>query len=75
MRQGISAAAPASPLVWFEIMPDNTTHLYIPKAEMGQGIHTALAQIAAEELAVDWAQLVVHQADLARGFAAWAATG
>lgn len=69
MRQGISAASPDSPLVWFEIGPDNITHLYIPKAEMGQGIHTALAQIAAEELAVDWDQLVVHQADLERGFA------
>ena len=27
MRQGISAALPASPLVWFEIGPDNITHL------------------------------------------------
>jgi isoquinoline 1-oxidoreductase beta subunit len=69
MRQGISAAVPDSPLVWFEITPDNTTHLYLPKAEMGQGIHTALAQIAAEELALDWEQLAVHQADLERGFA------
>jgi len=69
MRQGISAASPDSPLVWFEIGPDNITHLYIPKEEMGQGIHTALAQIAAEELAVDWDQVVVHQADLERGFA------
>ena len=69
MRQGFSAALPDSPLVWFEITPDNTTHLYLPKAEMGQGIHTALAQIAAEELAVGWEQLVVHQADLERGFA------
>jgi len=68
MHQNIAAAVPDSPLVWFEITPDNTTHLYLPKAEMGQGIHTALAQIAAEELAVEWAQLVVHQADLAHGF-------
>ena len=68
MRQGISAAVPDSPLVWFEITPDNMAHLYLPKAEMGQGIHTALAQIAAEELALDWEQLVVHQADLERGF-------
>lgn len=69
MRQGISAASPDSPLVWFEITPDNTTHLYIPKTEMGQGIHTALAQIAADELALDWKQLAVHQSDLERGFA------
>lgn len=68
MTQGIRAPLPDSPMVWFEIASDNTTHLYIPKAEMGQGIHTALAQIAADELAVDWGQLVVHQADLERGF-------
>jgi isoquinoline 1-oxidoreductase beta subunit len=33
---------------------------------MGQGIHTALAQIAAEELEVAWEQLEVHHADTGR---------
>lgn len=49
------------PLIWFEVYPDNQVRLYLPKAEMGQGIHTALAQIAAEELEVPWDSLeVVH---------------
>ena len=49
------------PLVWIEISPDDSVRLFVPKAEMGQGIHTALAQIAAEELEVPWEELeVVH---------------
>lgn len=64
------AAVPESPFVWVEIAPDNQTKLFIPKVEMGQGVHTALAQIAADELELDWALVEVHQADLARGFAA-----
>lgn len=56
-----------SPLVWFQIDPDNTTHIYIPKVEMGQGAHTAIAQIGADELEADWANVVVHQATGAEG--------
>ncbi len=61
-------ALPESPLVWFEIDAANQAHLYIPKIEMGQGVHTALAQIAAEELELDWETVVVHQADTQTGF-------
>jgi isoquinoline 1-oxidoreductase beta subunit len=38
---GMDAEATA----WFQVTPDNTIKLFIPKAEMGQGVHTALAQI------------------------------
>jgi isoquinoline 1-oxidoreductase beta subunit len=49
------------PLVWIEISTDDRIRLFVPKAEMGQGIHTALAQIAAEELEIPWERLqVVH---------------
>ncbi len=50
------------PLLWFEIHPDGRVLMFVPKAEMGQGIHTALAQIAAEELEVAWDQLEVRHA-------------
>ncbi|MDP8232282.1 MAG: hypothetical protein P9L91_06380, partial [Candidatus Zophobacter franzmannii] len=30
------------PTAWFEISPDNRVRLYVPKVEMGQGIHTAI---------------------------------
>jgi isoquinoline 1-oxidoreductase beta subunit len=51
-----------SPFSWIVITPENQIHLYIPKVEIGQGIHTALAQIIAEELDVGWDQLEVKQA-------------
>ena len=50
------------PTAWFEISPDNRVRLFVPKVEMGQGIHTAIAQIGAEELAIPWEQLDVQQA-------------
>ena len=52
----------ASPDAWFEIMSDNTVNLYLPKSEMGQGVHTGLAQIAAEELEIGLNQIQVFHA-------------
>ena len=49
------------PLLWFEVTPDSRVRLAMPKVEMGQGVHTALAQIAAEELEVAWEQIEVVQ--------------
>jgi len=57
----------APPNLWFEILPDSTVKLYSPKVEMGQGVHTALAQIAAEELEIEWKDIKVVQASTARG--------
>ena len=36
--------------LWFEVNPDNTITLKSPKVEMGQGIFTGFAMLAAEEL-------------------------
>lgn len=55
------------PSVWFEITPDNQVKLFVSKAEMGQGIHTALGQIGAEELNITWEQLQVVQGNTHRG--------
>lgn len=60
---GIDAEATA----WFQITPDNQVILFVPKVEMGQGIHTALAQIAVEELEINWQQLEVVQAGTGQG--------
>lgn len=57
----------ATPLTWFEIKPDNNVTFYAPKVEMGQGVHTSLAQIAVEELEIDWSQLSVLQSTTSRG--------
>lgn len=56
-----------SPDAWFDIAPDNSVTMRLPKVEMGQGIHTALAQIAADELDADWEKVRVVSADTLAG--------
>ncbi len=65
---GSGTKFPAIPNVWFEIAPTGPVVFFSPKLEMGQGIHSALVQIAAEELEADWSQLEARQADSTRGF-------
>lgn len=59
---------PRSPWAWLEIGPDERVHFRSPKAELGQGTQTGLAQLLAEELEVDLERVVVHQPDTAVGF-------
>lgn len=58
------------PQAWFEINADNQATLFLPKSEMGQGVHTALAQIAAEELGMAWEQITVVHASTDQGVVA-----
>lgn len=60
--------APSAAAVWLQVSAAGIV-FFAPKIEMGQGIHTALAQIAAEELEVTPEQLQVRQADSDHGFA------
>ena len=52
---------------WIRVASDNTVTVFTGKAELGQGILTALAQIAAEELDVDVAAIRMVSADTNRG--------
>jgi len=63
---------------WLRLDPDNRVTVYVPHSEMGQGVHTALAQMAADELDADWELVTAEQApatdlfangDLITGFA------
>ena len=54
---------------WIKIAPDDTITVYSPTIDFGQGSHTALAQMAAEELDADWAHIRVEQAPPMPGFA------
>ena len=65
--------------IWLKISPDNTVTAIVPHAEMGQGVHTTLAMMLADELDADWSKVEVLEAPadkeyanyaLARGFAA-----
>jgi len=47
---------------WIKIAPDGAVVLAMPRSEMGQGVHTALAMLAAEELDVPLASVRIEQA-------------
>jgi isoquinoline 1-oxidoreductase subunit beta len=42
---------------WLLIGPDNAVIIRVARAEMGQGAHTGLAMLVAEELECDWASV------------------
>jgi isoquinoline 1-oxidoreductase subunit beta len=50
----VDAAAAWDPNTALTITPDGIVTVHITKAEMGQGVGTALAQIVAEELEAEW---------------------
>ena len=55
------------PKLWFEINTDNTITLKSPKVEMGQGIFTGFAMLAAEELDMSLDQIKVIHANSTNG--------
>jgi isoquinoline 1-oxidoreductase beta subunit len=61
---GAPPAQSLAPNTYITINPDNTFTIVAKNPETGQGIRTALPQIIADELDVDWAQVKIHQADL-----------
>ena len=64
---------------WLKIDADNVVTAIVPHCEMGQGVHSVLAQMLADELDADWSLVRVMQApadgnyvvpDAIRGFMA-----
>ena len=49
---------------WLKILPDSTILVQVPRQEMGQGVHTMLAMLVAEELDADWSKVRVEQAPI-----------
>ncbi len=63
LAQEAAKPAPPNPFdAWIRIDKTGNVTLICGKSEMGQGIHTALTQILAEELEVDWSRVKVEQA-------------
>jgi isoquinoline 1-oxidoreductase beta subunit len=62
MDRGIEAdGASFAPNAFIRIAPDDTVTIVVPKSEMGQGVLTALPQIVAEELDVEWERVRYEQ--------------
>jgi nicotinate dehydrogenase subunit B len=52
---------------WIRLEPDETVTVFTGKAELGQGVLTALVQIAAEELDIGFDQIHMVSAGTSRG--------
>ncbi len=55
---------------WVVIEPDDRCTIRVARAEMGQGTHTGLAMLVAEELGCDWNQVRVQQVTPGQNLAA-----
>lgn len=47
---------------WVKILPDNSITVIVPHAEMGQGVHTVLPMMLADEMDADWSTVSMEQA-------------
>lgn len=54
---------------WLRLQADGRVQIAMPRAEMGQGVHTALAQLLAEELDADWSRIEVIDVPVAQVYA------
>lgn len=59
---GAPATAGFEPNAFVRIAPDNTVTVIAKHLEMGQGTHTGLPTVVAEELDADWSQIRVEPA-------------
>ncbi len=70
-RQRLTTAAPLPVAAgqsalngWVKVGADNRITVVMSKSEMGQGVHTGLAMLLAEELDADWSQVAVEQSPI-----------
>ena len=62
-------AAGAEVNAWVVVKPDDTCVIRIARSEMGQGTHTGLAQLVAEELQCDWSKIAIEPITAGRNLA------
>ncbi len=55
--------------IWLKIGADNVITAIVPHAEMGQGVHTALAMMLADELDADWQMIRIEEAPANKEYA------
>jgi isoquinoline 1-oxidoreductase len=54
LNDALAAPGKFEPTAWYSIGPDGKVTVVVGKAEMGQHVSSAMAQIVAEELEADW---------------------
>src|SRR5258708_5385284 len=54
---------------WVVVNPDNTCVIRVARSEMGQGTHTGLLQLVAEELECDWKKVRIDQVTAGENYA------
>jgi len=47
---------------WVKLLPDNSITVIVPHVEMGQGAHTVLPLMLADELDADWSTVTIEEA-------------
>src|SRR6266702_4695558 len=52
---------------WIHIQPDSSAQLVLAQSEMGQGVHTSLPMVLAEEADLDWDRVTIVQSDFSLG--------
>lgn len=67
--QLVAKEGAASLGAWVRIGSDNSVTVVVPHSEMGQGVHTALPMMLAEELDADWSLVSMEQAPPDMAFA------
>lgn len=58
--------------IWLKIGADNTVTVIVPHAEMGQGTHTTLPMMLADEMDADWTQVHMMEAPGTKEYANYA---
>jgi len=52
-----------TPNAFLQVAPDGAVTIWMARADMGQGVRTALPMVVADELDADWKQVTIVQAD------------
>jgi isoquinoline 1-oxidoreductase beta subunit len=69
IRKSYKTKSMAVLTTWVRIFEDNRISVIVPHAEMGQGVHTSLPMMMAEEMEADWDLVSMEQAPVSSLFA------
>jgi isoquinoline 1-oxidoreductase beta subunit len=62
LPHGSASGTTFAPNAFLKITPDGKITILVARSEMGQGVHTSLPMILAEELEADWKRITIEQA-------------